>query len=230
MFIKSKEKDKFVFEMIDFRAAEVLRRIWRKFYTKVFMSGTLKPYKAFGDIIGIKRYSTVSGIFPVPKEHVLALVTRGLTTRGEELPDDMAQAYVKAIKELISVAQGNSAVFFSSYRIMNRLIDDVYSELEALGKILFAEVEGMRGEQAKKLVDYLKTKENIVLLANIAGRFAEGVDLPGKALQNILIVGIPFGTLWHWRSVDGITDPFDLCKRPRRVHDLVSCQVSELQN
>ena len=40
----------------------------------------------------------------------------------------------------------------------------------------------------------LMQDEGAVLLGVLGGRFAEGIDLPGKELLGVIIVGIPFGT------------------------------------
>ncbi len=192
-FIKYKEKNQYAFEVWDMRASEILRKMWRIFSIRILMSGTLKPFKAFADVVGVKKYKSVTGIFPIPKQNVLPIILRGVTTKGEELPEKMRRKYVDAIKTLLEAIDRNTAVFFCSYRIMNAMIDDIIESVE--GKQFYIEKEGMRGDEAKHIVQRMRERRDIVLLANMSGRFAEGVDLPGEALEAIILVGIPFERL-----------------------------------
>ncbi len=194
-FIKSREKNQYVFEVWDMRASEALRDVWRLFSTRILMSGTLKPFRAFAEIVGIKRYRSVVGEFPIPKQNVLPLIISGLSTRGEELPEDMARKYVEALEELICRIDRNTAVFFSSYRVMEKICRQLVELLRNTNRIVFVEGEAMRGEEAKNIVKTMRTMGRVVLLANMSGRFAEGVDLPGEALEAIILVGIPFERL-----------------------------------
>ena len=194
-FIKFKEKNQYAFEVWDMRASEVLRRIWRLFGVKVLMSGTQKPFKAFAEIVGVNSYRSITGYFPVPKENVLALILKGVTTRGEELPEDMIIKYLDYLRRILSLVRVNTAVFFASYRIMSTLLPGLLDILQNLGKHIIIEKERMRGDEAKKALRELEEKKNVVLLANVSGRFAEGVDLPGETLEGIIIVGIPFDRL-----------------------------------
>jgi len=193
-FIKFREKDQYAFEVWDMRASEILRSVWRMFSAKVFMSGTLKPFKAFAEITGIRRYRSITGAFPIPSDRVLPIVLKGLTTKGEELPEEMITRYVDALGRIIDRIDANTAVFFASYRIMEdiapRLLDRINGH-----KDVFMEKEGMRGERAKRIIETMRERKNIVLMANMSGRFAEGVDLPGEALEAIILVGIPFERL-----------------------------------
>ena len=192
-FIKYREKNQYAFEVWDMRAAEILRRMWRMFHLRILMSGTLKPFKAFAEIVGIKRFRSISGTFPIPRENVLALILENVTTKGEELPDKMRKRYIKYLTKIIQSINKNTAVFFASYRIMNELTDEIIKQIKNRKAIV--EREGMRGEEAKKTVEIMKKEKGIVLFANMSGRFAEGIDLPGEALEAIILVGIPFERL-----------------------------------
>ena len=194
-FLKYKEKNQYAFEVWDMRAAEALRKVWRIFSVRLLMSGTLKPFEAFAEISGIRKYKAITGSFPVPRENILALVLSGLTTKGEELPESMIKKYSRALIGISKTIDRNMAIFFASYRIMNEIMNQLEKEIKNLNRPIFVEREGMRGEEAKKIIEKLKTIKNAILIANMAGRFAEGVDLPGEALEAIIIVGIPFERL-----------------------------------
>ncbi|MEM2833742.1 MAG: ATP-dependent DNA helicase [Candidatus Korarchaeota archaeon] len=194
-FIKSKEKNQYAFEVWDMRASEVLKRVWRLFSSRVFMSGTLEPLDEFAEVVGVSSYRKLKGTFPIPKENVLALILEGVTTRGEELPDDMVDRYVDCLKRILQAVNVNTAIFFASYRIMNRILPKLLDKLSASNKYVIIEREEMRGDEAKRALSLLREKKNVALFASISGRFAEGVDLPGETLDGIITVGIPFERL-----------------------------------
>ena len=192
VFLKYKEKDKYVFERWDMRAAEALRDIWKLFSSIIFMSGTLKPFNAFADIVGINKHNDIVASFQIPRENVLSLILKGLSTRGEVLSSEMKQKYIKALSQLIENINKNTAIFFASYRIMNDLIDSIIKLCEKMNRGIFIEREGMRGDEARKILNEFRVSKGSILCATMMGRFAEGADFPGEALEAIILVGIPF--------------------------------------
>jgi len=194
-FLKYKDKNRVVFERWDMRASELLSEIWDYFFSIVFMSGTLKPYNAFSEISGIKHYYEVSDEFKIPRENVVSLIIKDLTTKGEELSVQMKERYITAFKEILPVLEVNTAIFFASYRIMNELIRDVKKIVEECNRNIFVEQEGMMGDEARQILEEFKKSEKNVLCASMQGRFAEGADFPGEALEAIILVGIPFERL-----------------------------------
>ncbi len=192
VFLKYKEKDKYVFERWDMRAAEALRDIWKLFSSIIFMSGTLKPFNAFADIVGINKHNDIVASFQIPRENVLSLILKGISTRGEVLSSEMKQKYIKALSQLIENINKNTAIFFASYRIMNDLIDSIIKLCEKMNRGIFIEREGMRGDEARKILNEFRVSKGSILCATMMGRFAEGADFPGEALEAIILVGIPF--------------------------------------
>ncbi|MHA1616193.1 MAG: ATP-dependent DNA helicase [Candidatus Njordarchaeales archaeon] len=195
VFLRYREKDRIVFEIWDMRASEVLMEIWHDFYSVVLMSGTLKPYDAFAEIVGLINYDVVSDKFDIQKENVLSLIIKDVTTKGEELPNDMKEKYGCLLEDLVRNIQRNMAIFFASYRIMNDLVGYVAKIAREMNRRLFIEYETLSGDEARKILEEFKNSEAGILCASMQGRFSEGIDLPGKALEAIILVGIPFDRL-----------------------------------
>ena len=196
-FIASLEKNILVMEIWDMRAGEVLGGIWPNFKRTLFMSGTLEPVDAFAEIIGVSSYVKLVIPSEYRRENVLAIVTQGLTTRGEELSSDMALKYVEAIGLFVENIDSNVAIFSASYRIQNTLIKyGLLAMLKKAGRRIFVEEKGLSGDEARKMLEEFKacseSSTKAVLIAPAGGRFAEGADFPGKELEGIFIVGIPY--------------------------------------
>ncbi|RLE51092.1 MAG: hypothetical protein DRJ20_02615 [Candidatus Methanomethylicota archaeon] len=195
-FIAERDGENLKLNIWDMRASEILGERWLLFNRCIFCSGTLEPIEAFAETIGLNNYAKIKVPNIYRKENVKVYIVTGLTTRGEELIDEMAERYVKAIRDFLEIVQVNSAIFTASYRIQSRLFERGLSEeIEKLGYQMFVERRGVSGPESKDILEKFKEASkagNGVLVAPIGGRFAEGADFPGEELQAIFLVGIPF--------------------------------------
>ncbi len=195
-FLVYKENGNVVFETWDMRAAEVLAYKWKQFYACIFCSGTLSPLGAFADTVGLENWSGKVITSFADTSKVMTLILKTLTTKGEELEPEMADKYLKAIKMFLENFPYNAAIFCASYRIQNDLLPGIKEITSELGRPLFVEVEGMSGDAAKGVLEEFKQCAHkgrpAVLCATMTGRFSEGADFPGKELEGVFLVGIPF--------------------------------------
>lgn len=197
-FLLERERDTLSLEMMDMRTSEILRDRWNKFKGCVFCSGTLKPIRAFATTAGLKENikSISVGSF-YDSNNIVSLLPSDLTTKGKKLDDKMAKRYVESLSQFSKRIDSNVAAFSSSYRIQRRLIEEgLKEELEKQGRNFYQEKRGMDGNLARNILDRFKREAdkdgNGFLCATASGRFAEGADFPGRELQGIFIVGIPF--------------------------------------
>jgi DNA excision repair protein ERCC-2 len=185
VFIASVEKNNLRIERWDMRSAEILKDKWKLFKGCIFCSGTLKPIKAFSETVGLESWKGKS--FKALTGKCKSLIIKGVSTRGEELDESEAERYVKLIGKFLKI-DANLAIFSASYRIQNKLLPEI---LKISDKQVFAERQGMSGDEGRKLLDEFKAHGG-VLVATMTGRFAEGTDFPGKELEGIFLIGIPF--------------------------------------
>lgn len=196
-FLFSREGKNFWVERWDMRAAEVLRGRWGEFLGCVFCSGTLTPVNAFAETVGVEGYSSKFIPSNFDQEKIVSLITRGLSTRGEKLSRDMADRYVEAIRDFAERVGANVAVFSASYRIQEGLLRaGLKREIQEMGMRFFKETQGMSGDEARRILEEFKAcawaEAPGFLCASASGRFAEGADFPGKELEGIFLVGVPF--------------------------------------
>jgi DNA excision repair protein ERCC-2 len=187
-FIASVEKDNLKIERWDMRSAEILRDRWRLFKSCVFCSGTLKPIRAFAETIGLEGWKGRS--FKTEIGKCKSLVVKGVSTKGEELDSSEAEKYLKLLNDFLEI-DANLAVFSASYRIQNSLLPKITEIAEKNDKEVFLEKQGMSGDESRRVLEGFKDYGG-VLVATMTGRFAEGADFPGKELEGIFLVGIPF--------------------------------------
>ena len=192
-----KRDDKRIYlEKIDMRIPQKLGKLWSMFKSCIFCSGTLKPFNAFTEIVGIKNpvFKSYPSIFDRSK--IETYILKGVSTKGEVLSQEMAKRYIYAIKEVASKINSNMAIFSCSYRVQSNLLENGLKEvLETLGREVYLEDQYLSGPEAKKILNSFKrhsSKGKGVLCGVIMGRFSEGADYPGKELETIFLVGVPF--------------------------------------
>jgi|Deesub1362A_J573_1020465.scaffolds.fasta_scaffold00088_75 DNA excision repair protein ERCC-2 len=190
-FIATAESNNLIIERWDMRGAEILRDAWKQFRKCVFCSGTLKPMDAFAETIGLEDWRGKSFSTELGKSRTL--IIKGLSTRGEELSKQEVEKYTDIIETFIEI-NANLAIFSASYRIQNDLLPSLKKIAKKIGKRLYIERQGMQGDEGRRILDGFKENGGI-LVAPMTGRFAEGADFPGKELEGVFLVGIPFDRL-----------------------------------
>ncbi|MCS7365288.1 MAG: hypothetical protein NDF54_07630 [archaeon GB-1867-035] len=195
-FIAERVEDNLKLNIWDMRASEILSERWLLFRRCIFCSGTLKPIEAFVETIGLSNYHSIVVPNIYNRSNIAIYILNDVSTRGEELSLEMASRYVKAIMDFLNVVKTNTAIFTASYRIQEAILSlGLARKIEKLGFKVFIEHKNMTGPKSRKILENFKKASingNGVLIAPIGGRFAEGADFPGRELEAIFLVGIPF--------------------------------------
>jgi len=167
-------------------------------YSAILTSATLEPLHAFRDIIGVQNRECILKSVQVvpPREKLLVLGVKGVTTDFKHRSLSMYSKIVSKISEVLEVVPGNVGIFAASYEVLEGLLkaglDKISTDLE---KPLFIERPSATSLQNDELVRNFKSYANkggAVLLGVQGGRNAEGEDFPGKEMIVSIIVGIPY--------------------------------------
>ncbi len=107
-----------------------------------------------------------------------------------DAPDPRREGYLKALSELIvktiDVVDGGALVLFTSYRDMQRVARLVRPELTRLVRV--------QGERPRRtLLEELRSGSEPMALLGTAS-FWQGVDVPGEALEAVVIARLPFAS------------------------------------
>jgi DNA excision repair protein ERCC-2 len=181
-------------EIVALDPAKVTQPVFSATYSNVVMSGTLQPLDAFAKITKLPE-NTVQHIAgsPFPREHILAVVSCGVTTAMESRTSEMYQTYIRRIQEVVRNTPVNTGVFTASYGISRSLMAEGLQD--ALEKPLFFERQGMTSKANEKLVEEFKEHAltgGAVFLGVQGGRTSEGVDFPGNQMNSVIIIGVPY--------------------------------------
>lgn len=163
-------------------------------HSSVHMSGTLNPLDAYSLELGL--FDPILNTFesPFPKENLKVGYVRDVSTKYTELNSEEGDTYER-LKEyvitLVNSVHRNTAVFFPSYSLMERFIEDDVPFI--LNREIYYERSDMpQSELMDQMMDF-RCNEGSVLFAVTGGRISEGLDFPGKELELAIIVGIPYG-------------------------------------
>jgi DNA excision repair protein ERCC-2 len=174
--------------------SKITTPVFSSVYSTIIMSGTLQPLEAYAKITNMPE-NTVKNVVPspFPKEHVLPLISCGVTTAMEKRTPEMYSKITKRIKEVVQHTPANTGIFAPSYEVLGRLLAEGLKE--TLTQPLFCEHRSMSSRENEKMVAEFKAyskRGGAVLLGVQGGRSSEGVDFPGDEMNSVVIVGVPY--------------------------------------
>ncbi|MDG6223841.1 MAG: ATP-dependent DNA helicase [Candidatus Bathyarchaeota archaeon] len=167
---------------------EVTDPVLREAKGSIVMSGFLSPPKVYRDLILYSKKGVHLKEFdsPFPAENRLILAASDVSSRYEQRTDSMLKKCADYIETISLANQGNMAVFFTSYYLMNSILSQT-----DLGRTVIVEE---RKTRQKEVMDKLNSSRNNVLFGVMGGKFSEGMDYPNNLLTCVVTVGLPYAT------------------------------------
>ncbi|MFC2134933.1 ATP-dependent DNA helicase, partial [Bacteroidota bacterium] len=191
--VSKQEGPKDIIKTINFRCLDpgiFTRNVIESAHSTILMSGTLTPTSMYKELLGFDEAEEETYESPFPEENKLNIIIPKTSTkydlRSQQQYSDIADILAKVVNKV----PGNSAVFFPSYYLRDR----IYKEFNELcNKTVFIEHPNMSKSEKQELLEKFKSykKTGAVLLGVISGSFGEGIDLPGDYLKSVVIVGLP---------------------------------------
>lgn len=181
-------------EIVALDPSRITAPVFSSVHSNVVMSGTLQPLEAFAKITKLPD-NTIHCVVPspFPKEHILPMISCGVTTALERRTPEMYRKIIDRIIEVVQNTPANTGIFAASFDVLNALLN---AGLESvLKRPLFNERRGMTSKENEKAVAEFKAHadgDGAVFLGVQGGRSSEGVDFPGNQMNSVAIVGIPY--------------------------------------
>ncbi|UCG44615.1 MAG: ATP-dependent DNA helicase [Candidatus Bathyarchaeota archaeon] len=154
----------------------------------ILMSGFLSPPKVYRDLmlnqngkIHLKEFDS-----PFPPENRLILAARGVSSRFEKRTDRMLDRWKGYIEAISKANEGNVAVFFTSYGLMQTILPLVKDNRD--------EIVEQRKTRRNEVMNQLAKSPDNILYGVMGGKFSEGIDYPGNLLTCVATVGLPYAT------------------------------------
>jgi DNA excision repair protein ERCC-2 len=164
-------------------------------HASIHMSGTLQPLDEYRDSIGLPPGSAMMVYpSPFPPENRKVFYLEDVTTRYEDIvkDEDIVTRMEDYAVSLCNVLDRNTVVFFPSYALMDRFMQD--GILHRIRRKVHIERRGMPQNELMETVEKFKdsAEEGAVLFAVMGGRISEGIDFPDRELEAAIIAGIPY--------------------------------------
>lgn len=181
-------------EIVALDPSKITELVFSSVYSNVVMSGTLQPLEAYMKITKLPD-NTIQCVVPspFPRDHVLPLISCGVTTAMERRTPDMYAKIIDRIAEIVQNTPANTGIFAASFDVLNALLGSGLRD--SVNKPVFNERRGMSSKENEKMVAEFKSHadgDGAVLLGVQGGRSSEGVDFPGNQMNSVAIVGIPY--------------------------------------
>ncbi|MDH3997751.1 MAG: DEAD/DEAH box helicase family protein [Desulfuromonadales bacterium] len=116
--------------------------------------------------------------------------TQALLAVPSDIPEPGRPGYAEAVRDIteqaLLAADGRSFVLFTAYSLLRRIHGELAPPLHARGYTVLRQGEGARHALLQKFTK----DQNSILFATDS--FWEGVDVPGRALEQVIIARLPF--------------------------------------
>jgi len=168
-------------------AEELDKQLFSKIKPIVLTSATLSVNGRFDFIkgrLGIKdaRELLIGSSFNY-KENVLLYLPREIEDPSDE-PKLFQKHALDHIKKIIDIMKGRIFILFTSYRMLNAVHRDLGSSYTGINLL-------RQGDRPRYiLLEQFKNNQNSVLLGT--NTFWQGIDVPGKPLECVIITKLPF--------------------------------------
>ncbi|MEM0158638.1 MAG: ATP-dependent DNA helicase [Thermoplasmataceae archaeon] len=151
----------------------------------IHMSGTLEPIEVYRNLTGFGdlRFHRLKSVFP--RENRLIIYSDSFSTKFDELDDQAIERIAGEIRKMVRALGMRSIIFFTSYSVMDRILEFT-KDLEP-----FVEKKGMAQADLMAMIGRFRGGTRPIY-AVMGGRISEGMNFPGDELRLIIIVGVPY--------------------------------------
>ncbi|MCX6124048.1 MAG: hypothetical protein NTV34_04770 [Proteobacteria bacterium] len=167
-------------------AGPLLKEKLQEYSTVIAFSATLKPFEFHARMCGFDESTTTnreySSPFPAKNRCIIAIpqVSTAFKDRAKSIP-----RIADVINRVTKIRRGNYIAFFPSFELLRQTLPFIQNEeLE-----IFEQPGRASAVWTKGMLNTLKRRRNVLLLAVQGGVLSEGVDLPGERLIGAFVVG-----------------------------------------
>ena len=167
------------------------KEVFERVKSSILMSGTLTPTRMYAKLLGIEeRVEFVEYPSPFPKENRLVLIVPETTTKFKRRGEIEYRRIARKCWEIVREIPGNVAIFFPSYEVKDGILQ-FFSRL--CDREILVEKKGMSKVERMELYHRFKelASKGAVLFGVAGASFAEGIDLSGRNLLSVIVVGVP---------------------------------------
>lgn len=158
----------------------------------IFFSATLLPIRYYRQLLGgsgsMDAFSVSS---PFEKERRLLAVASDVTSRYSRRGTEQYQKMVRYLEETISVKPGNYMIFFPSYEMLSQVLALAEESTLSLAADFLVQSTSMSETEREEFLDAFREEnsKSLIGFCVLGSIFSEGIDLTGRRLIGVMIVG-----------------------------------------
>ena len=190
VYSELEENGRFKIKLFCVNPAENLQNYLEYGNGTVFFSATLLPIHYYKSLLAVEKDDyAIYAQSPFPKENMLLLQARDVSTRYTMRGRDMYRRYADYLGRTVRCKKGNYMAFFPSYKFMEAVYEQFVLTQEGIDVILQSQNMGEE-EREEFLEEFDRERENSLIgFCVMGGVFSEGIDLTADRLIGAIIVG-----------------------------------------
>lgn len=191
-FVPNKTAQQTIFHLHDFNAASLKRTVWYPRYTHIlYIGGTLKvgPNRQYlAKRLGIEGTPLKVIASPYDYEKQARIYVPKEAPSISQVDQQQYVDYLsQTLSQLILQEKRPILVLFTSHDILQKVYQAIHLSMLEQGREILA--QGIGGSRQKLLKRFMLSEMSVLFGAD---SFWEGVDLPGDALQIVVVTRLPF--------------------------------------
>lgn len=157
----------------------------------IAFSATLSPMPWSRTSLGLGEQAVCSrASSPFGKAQLRVSLATDIDTRYHQRENSLGDL-VQLLRQWLNDTPGNCIVYFPSYRYLQDALSLLQStETALLSRKLWVQTRQQDERERDQLLQLLGQREDVAALCILGGVFGEGIDLPGKLLSSVVVVGI----------------------------------------
>ncbi len=171
--------------------ARLLSTRHERAHAVIAFSATLSPLPWSRASLGLGEQAVCSrATSPFDKTQLRVSLATSIDTRYHQRAQTLP-ALVQLLHRWLDQTPGNCIVYFPSYRYLQDALTLLQSTGSGLqSRSLWVQTQQQSEQEREQLLQLLEQREDIVAFCILGGVFGEGIDLPGKLLSSVVVVGI----------------------------------------
>jgi len=169
--------------------ARLLKEGWGRGRSSLFFSATLNPPDYFQTLIGLDSADPFVDLpSPFPRDNLGVYVVKDIFT-SYRFREHSYDRIVETVEVVLNAREGNYMVYFPSYAYMK----EVYKRFQLCRPDADTIIQspGMSEEERQTFLHRFERSDSLLVgFAVMGGVFGEGIDLKGKRLIGVVVVGV----------------------------------------
>lgn len=175
--------------LVDTNPVENFAQFLNEFHSSVLVSATINPSELFLRSIGVDQASSNTYVVQsAPTVTVKTIIDTGVTTKYKLRSPEMYSKIAHRIAAVSSCLTNGVGVFAPSYSVLEPIYDSVARLLPE--KTVLCERRGMTTQDANDTMHTFMAQRGALLCGVQGGRFSEGEDFKGDAMDATMVVGL----------------------------------------